>query len=365
MSDPEIRIIALPRYARLGASSRYRFYQFFPWLRKEGLEIESVPLLDDNYVGSLYATGGHRPLQTARAYLKRLFRLLKHKNDEVVWLENEAFPWFPYCLEHLLMGRNTGYLVDYDDAVFHRYDEHRSRLVRFFLAKKIDRVMENASVVVAGNEYIAHRAREAGAARVTLLPTVVDLQRYSISPPPSNDVFTIGWIGTGVTASYLNVVHSALRQVCRDGAARLVAIGSGPLELDGVPLQVKPWSEETEVRDLQQCDVGIMPLPDSSVERGKCGLKLLQYMACGRPTVGSPVGVNKVIIEHRVDGFQADSHESWVRALETLKQDAALRQRMGQAGREKVEQQYSLAVVAPKLASLLKEAVRVRTQRRR
>ena len=113
-----------------------------------------------------------------------------------------------------------------------------------------------------------------------------------------------------------------------------------------------PWSEASEISSLQTLDVGVMPLTDGLFERGKCGYKLIQYMACGLPVVASPVGVNKELVKHGVNGFLADSTEDWMQALKTLCNDPALRERMGAAGRRLVEEHYSLEGCAPKFADL-------------
>lgn len=117
-------------------------------------------------------------------------------------------------------------------------------------------------------------------------------------------------------------------------------------------------SEEPEVVSIRGFDIGIMPLVDGDFERGKCGYKLIQYMACGLPVVASPVGVNCQIVEHGINGFLAETPEQWEQALQTLLVDAGLRQRMGQAGRQKVEQQYCIQVTDPVLSHLLIEAAR-------
>ena len=114
----------------------------------------------------------------------------------------------------------------------------------------------------------------------------------------------------------------------------------------GLPMDSLPWAEATESEDIARLDIGIMPLVDAPFERGKCGYKLIQYMACGLPVVASPVGVNRQIVEHGVNGFLADTPEAWATALRTLCHDPALRARMGAAGRRKVEQQYCLHVTA-------------------
>jgi glycosyltransferase involved in cell wall biosynthesis len=150
-------------------------------------------------------------------------------------------------------------------------------------------------------------------------------------------------------------VRPALRELCADGRAKVVAIGSGDLNWGDVPVEVLAWSQATEVAALQKFDVGIMPLPDSPFERGKCGLKLLQYMACARPVVASPVGVNAEIVTNGINGFTASRHEDWVAALRALQDDGAKRANMGEAGRALVEAHYCLAVTAPRLAQLLRD----------
>jgi glycosyltransferase involved in cell wall biosynthesis len=129
-----------------------------------------------------------------------------------------------------------------------------------------------------------------------------------------------------------------------------------------VPREILPWSEETEVGDIHTFDVGIMPVVDEPWAWGKCGLKLIQYMACGLPVVASPVGVNRQIVEPGVNGFLANTHEEWVNALTTLRDQPTLAAEMGNAGRRKVEAQYSLQVAGPVLASILKSAAGRRSE---
>ena len=351
-----MRILLLTRYGPLGASSRYRSYQFLPSLREQGFEIEVVPLLGDAYLRALYAREGVSRWRAATAYGRRVARLLQSRQFDLVWLEKEALPWLPSAIEAPLLAAGARYVVDYDDALFHRYDQHPSRAVRALLGRKIDRVMRGAALVIAGNRYLAGRAHAAGARRVAVLPTVIDLERYPPAPNTENGAFTIGWIGTPVTARlHLETIRQSLEAFCAGGTGRLLIIGSGDLGWR-VPVEVRAWAAETEVADLQEIDVGIMPLPDSPWERGKCGFKLVQYLACGRPVIGSPVGVNDEIIEPGVNGFKATTPEEWIGALDTLRSDRALRRRMGAAGRGLVERAYCLQVTAPILADHLRDA---------
>ncbi len=349
-----MKVLLLSRYTSLAASSRYRSYQYLPYLKQQGFEITISPLLDDRYIKSLY-TGEPRSLSyIIKSYSKRLFNLLQSKKYNLIWIEKEALPWVPASLELLLIASKVPYVVDYDDATFHRYDLHKSILVRSILGKKIDKLMAGAKLVIVGNDYLAARAVNVGAKWIEVIPTVINLDLYPINPPLENEIFTIGWIGSPIrSAGYFQEIYPALQQICAGGKARVVAIGAAQLELEGVSLEIKNWCGNTEVAEMQKFDVGIMPLTDTPFERGKCGFKLIQYMGCSVPVIGSPVGVNQKMIRQGVNGFLASNTQEWVNAFEELSSDSEKRKRMGNMGRKIVEKEYSLQVTAPKLASLL------------
>ncbi|HEX3747295.1 MAG TPA: glycosyltransferase family 4 protein [Bryobacteraceae bacterium] len=352
-----MKIALLSRYERSGSSSRLRSYQYLPWLAERGIETAAFPLLSDSYLARLYAGDGTDRFAVAAGYAKRMSALLRVGRFDAVWLEREALPFAPGWFDTLLLrARGIPYVVDYDDAVFHDYDRHRSRAVRALLGGKIDRVMRDAETVIVGNEYIRQRAVQAGARKVKLLPTVVDLSRYRLKDEPS-PTFTVGWIGTPITAKFLSIVRGALRQVCADGRGRFLATGAGSLQMPDVPLEVAPWTEQQEAESIRACDVGIMPLFDGEQERGKCGYKLIQYMACGLPVVASPVGMNAHLVVHGENGYLASNEKEWVDALSRLRNDPALRQRMGAAGRRLVEAEYSIPATVDRLADVLRGAV--------
>lgn len=347
------RVLYLTRYGAKGASSRYRSLQYLPYLATQGFEITVAPLFDDQYLSNVYARKRRSITAVASSLAHRLARMVASRRYDVVWLEKELCPYLPAILETVLIRSGAPLVVDYDDAIFHNYDQHPNPLVRGLLGRKIDKIMRSATVVVAGNAYLAKRATDAGAKRVEILPTVVDADRFAYAAAPQNDVFTIGWIGSPITTRYLEQFRPVLAAACAGGRARFVAVGAAELDWPDVPVEVQGWSEATEVGQLQRFDIGIMPLPDSPWERGKCGFKLIQYMACGRPVVGSPVGVNSQIIQDGINGYLASSEDQWLGAFERLRENAALRQQMGVEGRRIVESRYSIQVAAPKLAEIL------------
>jgi len=255
--------------------------------------------------------------------------------------------------------RGVPYALDFDDAVFHNYDLHRLASVRKVFGHRLDGLMDKAALVVAGNCYLAARARAAGAPWVVVLPTVIDLNRYLplvVKPTvSSSQPLRIVWIGSPSTVRYLQLLQEPLQALAKRLPFVLRVIG-GNFSLPGVQVECLPWAEDTEVAALTECDVGVMPLLDSPWERGKCGYKLIQYMACGLPVVASSVGVNPEIVRNGENGYLASSAEEWVSALEALLQSPSLRAQMGVAGRRRVEEEYCIQKTGPLMAQLLRTA---------
>lgn len=351
------KILLLTRYDNLGASSRHRSLQYLPFLKENNIDVSVTPLLNDVYLESLYS-GNRKPIFTvALCYIRRIYILLRCKKYDLLWIEKELFPWLPSWAEQMLSFFKIPYIVDYDDAIFHQYDLHKRKVVRYILGRKIKTIMNGAVLVIAGNEYIAKYAKNANANRIEIIPTVIDLNKYNIDHRPLK-VFTIGWIGSPSTAKYLQIIKAVLTQFCKEVQTRIVLIGSGPIRLGEIPIEVRSWSETTEVAGIQSFDVGIMPLPDEPWEQGKCGYKLIQYMACGIPVIASPVGINNSIVDNGVNGYLASNPEEWMFALRTLHNRPELRVKFGESGRKKVGSRYSLQVTSPLLVRLMSESSR-------
>ena len=350
-----MNLLMLTRYGRLGASSRLRSLQYLPAIEQAGWSVTVSPLFSDRYIRGLQL--GRRPiLSIMNGYLRRMAQLIRGGAFDVVWIEKECLPWLPAGFEHRLLPSSTPWVMDYDDAVFHRYDSLNSGFAKRLLTGKHASLMRAASMVTVGNNYLADYAKKAGARRVELLPTAIDLDRYGMSPesrlhsPPR-----VGWIGQRVTAQFLLPLTDIFQRLKSEAKAQFTAIGIDAEAFD-LPMESVPWSESSEVQALQRLDIGIMPLQDRPFERGKCGYKLIQYMACGLPVVASPVGINRELVDHGANGFLAESSEEWEQALRILLSDAELRMRMGRKGRLKVERAFCTQITGPRLIGLLADA---------
>ncbi|MDY7219411.1 glycosyltransferase family 4 protein [Denitrificimonas sp. JX-1] len=356
-----MKVLLLTKYPRMGASSRLRTLQYLPYLEQQGFEFTVQSLFDEAYLKDLYSKGSRSRLAILSYYFKRLLTLCTVFRYDLVWIEYELFPYLPSVFERFLALIGKRYVVDYDDAIFHNYDLSPKPVIRRFLGKKIDVVMRRSACVVAGNTYLAERAHKAGAEVVKVIPTVVDSSRYIPKEDVVSQRLVIGWIGSPSTQKYVVGIYDALLEVCHKYNARLMLVGASAdiaLELEGLDVQVLPWSEASESELIRKMDIGIMPLPDGPWEKGKCGYKLIQYMACAVPVIGSSVGVNVDIIEGSKCGLLADTSDEWIIALEVLLSSHKERKKLGNAGREAVETKYSLQVQAPILAHTFHEIIK-------
>lgn len=339
------QILLLPRYSDLGPSSRLRMSQFVPSLRAAGFETRTDPFFSNHYLEQFFAQGRQDKFEAVRSVTQR-FRTLSRSAADAFWIEKEVFPFLPTIMERQVWGGQTPYVLDFDDAIFHNYDQSGSAIVRALLGNKLQPLIANSASVIVGNEYLADYVTRAGARDVAIVPTVVDPARYPVRTPVDDGCIRIGWIGTPRNARYLEPVVAALNALADHIPLKLVTIGAARIEGLVIPQDNLAWSEDKEGELLSVIDIGVMPLPDSPFERGKCGYKLIQYMAAGRPVIASPVGVNSSIVTDCVGRLAKDAR-AWSDAIEELARDAALRRQMGLAARRRVEEEYSTAAAAP------------------
>ena len=327
-----------------------------PALEAAGMSIDYRPLLDDEHVARLSQGRRTSKLDVAKAYARRLLTLAQARPYDLLWIHYELFPYLPW-FERLAAWTERPYVVDYDDATFHTYDSSRNAAVRRVLGGKLEPLLRRAKAVVCGNAYLEGYASK-HAAHTVVIPTVVDTDRYqplSASLKIETGV-TLGWIGSPTTWANVRPLLPMIERVCREHDVRFLAVGAGAAAKgDGFArLDLVNWTEAGEVADVQAMDIGIMPLLDQPFERGKCGYKLIQYMACGLPVIASPVGVNSEIVDDGEHGFLVTGEVAWGTALIKLIHDAALRRRMGIAGRDRAVERYSLESQAPQMVALMR-----------
>jgi glycosyltransferase involved in cell wall biosynthesis len=346
-----MRILFLPKYGPQGASSRYRIWQYVPLFKGAGHDVEVQPLVDDGYLKELYKRGRRGWKWLATGYAQRLLGAVRVRQFDAIICEQEIWPFLPGFIETFVQRVSRRFYVDYDDAAYANYSRWP------MLRGKIAWIMAAADTVVVGNGHLAEYARRF-ARRVCVIPTVVDLSRYPEQKcaRPDNGIRVV-WIGTPMTAGLLQSLMPVMERLQNTHprlSFRFIGAGDGFLR-NGLRAEVPAWSEKTETELLAECDIGIMPLADTEFTRGKCGLKLIQYMACGLPVVASPVGVNRELVEEGGNGFLAATDKEWFEKLNRLVRDRELRFSLGKAGRSKVEAGYTLEYGFAKWQEILEE----------
>lgn len=332
MNTEHLRVLFLvPRLDK--ASTRYRVLQYFPALEESGIrhEIRAFSKTSRDWPGLL------RQVRAA----------------DVVFVQKKLFS----LLEIMLLRRLSKRLIyDFDDAVMYKdgpaSDRQQARQRRRFVA-----MARRADLLVAGNNYLCEEARDCQRPTI-MIPTPLDMTRYTRKPEKAEaggDVI-LGWIGSRGTLKYLKEIAPALEAIAEQlPGVKLKIVADEFFDLVHLPVIKKSWSAAEEIADLHSFDIGLMPLTDDHWTRGKCGFKLLQCMAVGLPVVCSPVGANRQIVADGVEGYWAMSQADWVEKISALVRDTGLARTMGQRGRNKVQQFYSLQANAPLLIAALKD----------
>jgi glycosyltransferase involved in cell wall biosynthesis len=311
------------------ASYRVRIEALIPLLRDRGIDLD-VQLRPRNWLAR------RRLLRSAAAYHAVLLqRKLLDPSDA-----------------RLLRRSARKIFYDIDDAVMY-HNRPVSWLSRWRTSRRFLATVRTIDHVVAGNEYLAEIFRGHGRA-VTVLPTVVDPARYKVKSHGPTDAPRLVWIGSRSTLPYVRQFLPALEGAARAvPGLRLVTVADETIDKSSLPVEHIQWSAETEADALVRGDIGIAPTPADRWTLGKCGFKIVQYMAAGLPVVASPVGANADLVRVGETGYLPDKPEEWAEHIVTLAKDAKLREQMGRAGRELVERKYSLEHVADRWAKLL------------
>jgi glycosyltransferase involved in cell wall biosynthesis len=313
-----------------GPSTRYRVLKYIPYLRKKG------------WVPKVFVI--------QKGFLNRLRLLMKMRKFDIVVLHRKLFRVFDW---YILRMSTSRLVYDFDDALMFR-DPNRKNQRSYLRESSFRRTVRKSDIVIAGNEYLRGFAVQVNSETI-VLPTSVDLERYAEKTAHQSDDIVLGWIGSSSTLIYLEKIKDILDVVYdRFPNVRLKIVSDKSIDCKKMPVIKKQWKSEEEITDLHTFDVGLMPLADDPWSRGKCGFKLLQYMAVGVPAVCSPVGVNREIVTDGVNGFWAEKEDEWIKKLSLLIRDSALRLKMGKKARETVIKHYSTEHNSKKLVDLLK-----------
>ena len=349
------RILFFTKYTSKGPSSRYRTYQYLDYFR-EDYECLVFPFFDDKYIEKLYSGRSVSFFRIIYYYLRRIWKLLTNvKKSDILFIEYELIPYFFAWAETCLKLCGVKYVVDYDDAIFHNYDMSKNLFIRELLHNKIPKVIRLANHVITGSPYLTAFAAIYNT-KVSEIPTSIVFEKYNdFKPLSQNSSFVIGWIGSKSTSSNLLIVKDALksfRQNHINVIFRFVGIDDETAKTLDVT-SVK-WFENNELQELNSFNVGIMPLKDNDFNKGKCGFKLIQYMACGKPTISTPLDAN-VKINRNKKNLHATTNQEWLQAFEQVYANQSYFSEVGRENKKDIADYYSVEGNALKYKLIFKD----------
>ncbi|MBI1343033.1 MAG: glycosyltransferase [Terrimonas sp.] len=327
-------------------SQRFRVELFFPLLRRNDIHFEMYSFLDQKAWDILYKKGSaiQKALGTLNGYFRRVGHLYKAMTADYVFIHREATPIGPPVFEWLLAKLLRKKIIhEYDDAIWIPGGEKISFIKKWLKATwKIKYIIRWSYKVVGGNDFLCAYALRYNPS-VICIPTVVDTDNghHIMRNQYEGEKVVVGWTGSHTTLHNLEEIEEVLAELKKEGACDILVISNVPPAW-GFDFIFKKWNAETELEDLLGMHIGVMPLKKGPWFEGKCGFKLIQYLACGIPAVASPVGVNPRILNQETCGFIANNKEEWKNNLLKLIQDPELRTAMGKKGREYIESAYSL-----------------------
>ncbi len=316
---------------------RFRVEQYFPYLIAHRVEPKWQPLYG--------------------SWKQRLILYRQLSLFDVVCIQRRLLSPFEF---YWIRKKSSKILFDLDDAVMYRSSSspHPHSLSRWL---KFRSMVKGSHVVTVGNQFLKNRVLKVDPEkRVFVIPTSIDTHLYPRKKKISNhDEIVLGWIGTQGNLKYLKKLEPVFKTIRQKfPQVKLKIVSNDFYDSPHLPVIKKPWKLEDENDDLVSFDIGLMPLNDDLWSRGKCGLKIIQYLSVGVPVVCTPVGINSDIVQDGENGFWAVDHQEWVDRLSNLIQHPDLRLQMGLKGIETVEREYSLTVTSEKFFHVLQDLCR-------
>lgn len=357
-------VVVSPHSVNCAPGQRLKYEQYFDSWRAAGYDVDVRPLWTEDLSRILYQRGHflRKVLGLLDGFRRRVSDLRAARRADLVYLFLEAFPLGPPIFERLVARSGTPIVFDIDDMVLLPHSSAANPFMRFLRSsKKSLELMEMADHVVVCTDHLRQIAQLRNDA-VTQISSTIDTRSY-IRQPRRRDRVVVGWSGSHSTSPYLHALDDVLRELQATEGTAILVIGDGSFSIPGAEVETRPWRLESEVADLSEIDIGLYPLPDDEWVLGKSGLKALQYMALGIPTVAQRRGMNSTIIDHGANGYLADKPNEWLELIRRLVHDPALRERMGGAGKRTVAQRYSVEVTAPVYLDVLRRAERAKPVR--
>jgi glycosyltransferase involved in cell wall biosynthesis len=362
---PRVLFVAAHRPDR-SPSQRFRFEQYLNFLRQNGFECDFSWLVSSEDDSFLYKHGNYF---RKFSFLNRSYQIRKKdvkiaSSYDIIFVQREALMFRSTRFEKAF-SRKSKLIFDFDDAIWLMDVSDGNRNWRWLKdPSKTSHIIEMSHMIFAGNRYLAEYARQFND-NVKIIPTTIDTDYHKKKKAVTDkNKICIGWAGSTTTIKHFRMAENFLGKLKEKYGDKiyLKLIGDATYENPQLGLTGTAWNLATEIEDLSEFDIGIMPLPDDEWAKGKCGFKGLQYMAMEIPAVMSPVGVNTEIVEDGVNGFLATTDDEWIEKISLLIDSDELRKKFGAEGRKTVIDQYSVESQKERYLEFFNEVVSSKLQ---
>jgi glycosyltransferase involved in cell wall biosynthesis len=353
------RIIFICPYPQnVAPSQRLKYEQYFDHFRSSGFEIEVSPFISPAFWKIIYKRGFflRKVFYTLSSYVRRFLLLFKLKKYDIVYVHLWATPFGPPVYEWILCKVSKKLIYDIDDLVYLKNVKSKSNALVPYIKGRSKPIflMKKANHVITCTPYLDDFVRHFNK-KTTDISSTVDAKKYRpVNEYSNHRRVTLGWSGSVSTSKYFYLLANVLKELRARYEFDILVVGDDEVAIEGLTIEAIKWSEETEVSNLQRMDIGLYPLPDEEWVLGKSGLKAIQYMALGIPTVATAVGANFRVIENNVSGFLVDCDDEWIRVLSELICNAELRRQVGSAARKRVVDLYSIDANVGRYAAVLR-----------
>lgn len=354
--NPPEKILFLSAFFPENAGYIYREQKWAEVFRENGFQVEIKNTLDKDRFYKYLETNDVR-FHLINLF-KRVWQVLTSGRYDVVIVRRELLLFNDYgnlFLEKLLVKIHPHAILDFDDDIGFAKSEPREVTslfgkIMFEDGSKFENSLKLYRKYVAGSNYLKELVLSKNAQisekDVCVIPTCVDYETYPQKryEKENQKPLVFGWIGSNGNLWLLEKILPQLNELHKKNPLKLLVISGKNVGYDvDFEVENRMWSYETQIDDLLDIDIGLMPLDNTREDKGKCGFKLIQYMGLGIVSIANAVTVNEEIIDDGENGFLVSPESNWSRELLEVVKARGEFQKIGDAARTKIFENYSFS----------------------